>query len=614
MDHEQAVLLELVLIIALGGGAQWLAWQVRLPSILLLLLFGFIAGPIARAALPDGSLALDPDHLLGDLLLPLVSLSVGVILFEGGLTLNFREVRDTGHVVRNLVTVGALATWIVAAAAAWWLAALPWRIAVLTGAVLIVTGPTVILPLLRHIRPSGRVGSILKWEGIVIDPVGALVTVLTFEILLAGHAAEAPMFFLIAVLKTVFVGGGLGLVAAGVLVLALHRYWMPEFLHNAVTLFLVACVFAVSNLVQAEAGLFAVTLMGIALANQRWVNVRHIHEFKENLRVFLISALFIILAARLKLDDLQTLGPTGVAFVAILILIGRPLSVWISTLGSGLRWQERVFMSWMAPRGIVAAAVASVFAIQLEQAGIAEGRLLVPLTFATIVGTVLVYGTTASFVGQRLGLAEPTPQGVLIVGAHRLAREIAEVLKQHKLRVLLVDTNRSEIAAAKMADLSTYYGSILGRDALDEIDLGGIGRLLALTPNDEVNVLSVQRFVPIFGRAGAYQLPPRDPDDRRSSTDRGLHGRWLFNRDANSPHLWKQLHTGAIIKSTKLSEEFDYDAFKEYYGPDSIPLFVISETGRVSIRAADDTTTPKPGQTVVALVREPPESNDSAES
>lgn len=592
------VLLELVVIVALGGGAQWLAWRLRLPSILLLLLFGFLAGPVLHLV--------DPGRLFGEtLLLALVSLSVAVILFEGGLTLNFRELRTTGHVVRNLVLAGGLVTWLIAAAAAYLLLGLDRRLAVLAGAVLIVTGPTVIMPLLRHVRPTGPVGSILKWEGIVIDPLGALVTVLTFEVLFGGGQTPGPAHVAVAVLKTVLVGGGLGVLAAGVLTLAVARFLIPEFLHNAVALLLVCGVFALSNLAQPEAGLLAVTVMGIALANQRWADIKAIREFKENLRVFLISALFILLAARVRIADLRDLGWAGVALVAALILVGRPLSVWIATIGSKLKWQERLFLTCMAPRGIVAAAVASVFALKLEQAGIAEGRVLVPLVFTAIVGTVLVYGLMAAPVAQCLQLAEANPQGVLIVGAHRFARELARVLKQQKLRVLVVDTNRDEIATARMDEVPAYHGSILGEETLERLDLGGLGRLLALTPNDEVNILASQRFAPLFGRAAVYQLPPRGSGKARTAVEKHLPGRWLFSKDAGWDGLCRRLDAGAVVKATKLSTEFGYDAFQRKYGPDMLPLVVINEAGRLTVRTADQTADPKPGQTIISLVVDP---------
>lgn len=355
------ILFGVTLIIVLGVAAQWLAWRLHVPSILLLLLFGFLGGPIAGQ--------LQPDALFGELLLPFVSVSVGLILYEEGLSLRLTELPKVGGVVRNLVTTGAFVTWAISTLASAWLFDLPGELAVLLGAILVVTGPTVIQPLLQHIRPSGATGSILKWEGIVIDPVGALLAVLVFEAVSAGELREATAHVLGGVLKTIIVGGGLGVVAAGMLSFALRRYWVPDFLQNAVSLMLVLATFAASNAAQHESGLFAATVMGITLANQRSVDVRHIVEFKENLRVLLISGLFIVLAARLEVSSLLAVSFRGMVLVLLLVAVARPLCVWVSTVRSKLSAKERLFLSAMAPRGIVAAAVASVFAIRLEQIG-----------------------------------------------------------------------------------------------------------------------------------------------------------------------------------------------------------------------------------------------------
>ena len=587
-------MLELVAVAVLGGAAQWLAWRLRLPSILLLLLFGFLAGPVTHV--------LNPDELFDELLLPLVSLSVAVILFEGGLTLNFRELRATKSVVRNLVSVGVITTWVVAAAAAHLIVGLELRVAILLGAILVVTGPTVIMPLLRQVRAGGLVGPVLKWEGIVSDPLGALITVLAFEVLFVG---QAPAHLAGAVLKTIVVGGGLGLAAAALLTITVSRFWVPEFLHNGVALALVLASFAVSNLVQSEAGLLAVTVMGIALANQRFADVRHVLEFKENLRVLLISALFIVLAARLSFADVRDIGPESLLFVAVLMLVARPLGVMISTARSKLKWRERVFLMCVAPRGIVAAAVAAVFAIRLQD--VPGGTSLVPLTFLTIVATVLIYGLSAAPVAHWLGLADANPQGVLIVGAHSLARAVGTAVKKQGFRVLLVDMNYAEVRAARMDDLPAYHGSILGEHTLEELELGGIGRLLAMTGNDEVNVLAVQRFRPIFGRAMVYQLAPFADEQGRKSHAQHLFGRRLFGKAATYARLQTRIDAGDVVKTTKLSESFDYSAFRMEYSSDALPLFIVKEPGRLSVVTADQEVEPKAGQTLVSLVSPKPE-------
>jgi len=429
----ESILLRLASIVILGIGAEWLAWRLRLPSILLLLIFGFIAGAATNF--------LNPDILLGDLLLPLVSIAVALILFEGGLNLRLTELRKSGGVVRNLITVGLLVTWLIGAGAAYFVLGLNLALAILLGAILVVTGPTVIMPLLRHLRLGGQTGSILKWEGVVIDPLGAILAVLVFQAVLAGEIQAATPLIVLSLLKTILIGGVIGALGALLVILLLQRYWVPDFLHSMISLMVVIAAFLAANLIQIESGLLAATVMGIILANQNRVSVRHIAEFKENLRVLLISSLFILLAARLQMSDLAAVSVGSIAFLAILILVARPASVALSTLGSKLKWRERLCLAWLAPRGIVAAAVASVFALRLSEAGYPQAELLVSLTFIVIAGTVAIYGLSAPAVARWLKVAESNPQGVLIVGSHAWARTIAQTLQAEKYRVLLVDCN-----------------------------------------------------------------------------------------------------------------------------------------------------------------------------
>jgi len=586
--------LMLAVIILLGALAQWLGWLMRLPSILLLLFFGFLAGPIAGVV--------QPDELFGPLLQPFVAISVAMILFEGGLSLNVAELRRVGGSLLALVTLGALVTWALAAVAAYWLIGLSLDLSVLLGAILTVTGPTVVLPLLQHIRPVGSVNAILKWEGIIIDPIGAVLAVIAFEIVSEGRYEHAASHAALAAGQTLLIGSALGLMGAAGLAVAIRRFWVPDHLLTLIAAMVVIGVFAGSNLLQHESGLMAVTVMGIALANQRFVDIRHILAFKENLRVFLLSTVFVLLSARLQLGDLKSVGLGTVAFIVVLILVVRPASVFASTLGSGLAWRERAFLAWMAPRGIVAAAVTSVFALALEERGLAQARLLPPIVFSTIVGTVLVYGLTSGRVARFLGLADSNPQGLLIVGAAYFAREIALAVKSCGVRVLLVDTNRDNIASARMAGLSVHFGSILAEDTLQKIDLAGIGRVLALTSNDEVNTLATQRFAHLFGRAGLFQVPPKGSESGKSGIDSHLHGRLLFRKDATFARLCALVDGGAKVRTTKLSSEFNYDAFRARHGDSALTLFVITEAGRLSPIVCNEKLDPHPGQTIISLV------------
>lgn len=588
------LLFGLVSVIVLGVGAQWLGWRLRIPAILPLLVFGLIAGPLTGYV--------QPDELLGDLLLPIVSLSVAVILFEGGLTLNIRELPTIGRTLWRLMSIGALVTWAVGAGAAYWLTGLDLGLAVLLGAVLIVTGPTVVGPLLLLVRPSRPVGAILRWEGIIIDPIGAMLAVLVFEALHISEVQHATSLVALGIIKTVFLGSACGLAGAGLLFILLRRYWVPDYLQSPMALMLVIASFVCSNGLQEESGLFAVTVMGIALANQRMVAVKHILEFKENLRVLLIASLFILLAARLQLEAITQIGLSEVAFVGVLFIVARPASVALSTIGDDLSWRERLFLACVAPRGIVAAAVASVFAFRLTEAGYADAERLIPLTFLVIISTVTVYGLAAAPLARWLQVAAPNPQGILIAGAHAWARAIATSIQEAGFRAVLIDTNYSTITAARMASLSTYYGSILAEDTLDRLDLSGVGRLLALTPNDEVNTLATLRFTEVFGRGEVYQLATKNQRTPQEGLPYELQGRLLFATGMDYTQLNGRFTAGATIKKTTLSERFDYGAFQARYGNAAITLFVINETGSLLVCTADTPSTPQPGQTLISLV------------
>ncbi len=538
-------------------------------------------------------------------MLPVVSLSVGIILFEGGLSLSIRDLREVGGVVRNLVTVGVLVTWVLTAAAVHWIVGFEWVLAILFGAILVVTGPTVIIPLLRHVRPSGQVRTIVKWEGILNDPIGALLAVLVYEAILAGgftgqgQAGEAASLFF----SSVLIGCVVGVVFAGLMLLLLKFYLLPDFLQNAFSLTMVVSAFTVSNELRTESGLLATTVMGIALANQRISAVKHIVEFKENLRVLIISSLFIILAAKLDLEDLLDLSVPGFFFLLVLIFVIRPAAVWVSCLGSNVKRPERIFLAWMAPRGIVAAAVSSIFAARLVDAGYEDAGKFIPLAFFVIIGTVAVYGLSAFTVAKRLNLAEPEPQGVLFVGAQPWARRIALALKEAGFAVALVDSNRAHISAARLEGLKAHYGEILSEHVLDEIDLYGVGKLLAVTPNEEANSLAALHFSEIFGRKEVYQLAP-DPGDlgpRRSLSVHHLNGRLAFSNLLGHGGLEERFRDGAELKSTKLSDKFDYAAFQARYGH-VLPLFRISKAGDLSVVAGDAITEPRPGETLLALV------------
>ncbi len=596
-------LISLSAVVILGIAAQWLGWRVRIPSILLLLVCGILAGPVMGWV--------NPDALLGPLLYPVVSLAVAMILFEGGLSLSVKEFRAIGGVVAWLVTLGAAITWLVGGLAAHWILGLDWPLAILLGAVLVVTGPTVIGPMLRFIRPTGKTGAILKWESIVIDPIGAMLAVLVFQVLVYS-GTEHEMVVATIVFKTIVIGTVLGLVGALVLGFCMKRDYIPDYLHNPVAVMFVVGVFTSSNLLQSESGLLSVTIMGFVLANQKAVSVQHIVEFKENLRVLLIATVFILLAAHLKPADLEQIGFASIVFLLVLVFVARPASVFASTFGSKLSTREKLFLSWMAPRGIVAAAVASIFALRLEEVGLAGSEVLVPQTFFVIIGTVALYGLTAPLIARRLGLAKEHPQGVLFMGGQYWVRDMAKILHDEGYPVMLVDNSRHNVSAARMAGIPAFYASIFADNVLDRVEISGIGKLMAMTANDDVNSLAALHFAPLFGRSQAYQLMPED-EKQLDAHSRHLRGRFLFGKGMTHSVLTQRFTEEAVIKKTRLSEDYGLEEHKARYGGEVLPLFLITEGGDLQVFTAEVNPKPQAGQTLISLVQIQAEGDKLAE-
>lgn len=596
---EHSALIDLVSIVILGIMAQWIAWRLRMPSILLLLVFGFLAGPVTGF--------LHPDKLLGHLLFPFVSISVALILFEGGLSLRIAELENIGRVVSHLILIGVPVTLVASAWGAWWLLDMKPSLALLLGAILVVTGPTVILPILRSLRLSERVSSLLKWEAMLNDPVGAILAVLVFEAILVGGFQEATSRTAFMLAKSLLVGSGLGFLAAWSLVFLLKRYMIPDFLHSAFALMVVVLVFSLSNFIQAESGLIAVTMAGFFLANQKKTPVKHIVEFKENLRVLLISTLFIILAARLELEYLTHIGLSEIGFLAFLFFIVRPLAIFLSSWGGNLGWRDKLFISWMAPRGIVAAAVASVFAIRLETAGYPDAEKMVALVFLVIITTVTVYGITAPWVAKWLDIARPSPKGVLFLGAHLWARKMARALQDEGFQVLLVDTNRNNVYEAHLSLLPAVRGNILSDELVEELDLNGIGRLMALTPNDDVNALACSHFAETFERSEVYQLFEESHEKKRQvqKTAKRAHGRFLFKKGMTFRKLNDLFQRKGQVHKITLTREYNYEAFQREYANRSLSLFLVTETGDLKVVTASGAPEPKSGQTLIVLTYQP---------
>ncbi|MCB1531522.1 MAG: sodium:proton antiporter [Alphaproteobacteria bacterium] len=596
-------LITLSLLLVLGVGCQLLAWQMRVPAILFLLLTGFIVGPFTGA--------FDPDTVFGNLLFPMVSLGVAVILFEGSLTLRFTDIsKSATTVVWRLVSIGLLITLAVASISAHHLMGIDMKIALLFGAIVTVTGPTVIMPMLRSIRPKADVANVLRWEAIVIDPLGAILAVILYEYVIS-QGAQGLVWLTMG--KVFLSGALLGTIFAGVLAFIVRHHIVPDFLMKIFILAYVIGVYTACDLIQSESGLLAVTIMGIVMANMKGIYLEEILDFKESLSIIIISGLFIILAARMDLAAFSTAGWTSILVLLVIMIVARPLGIFFSTLGSGLSWKERALMSWIAPRGIIAAAIAPLFALKLEAYNIEGAEMLAPLVFIIIIGTVVLQSLTAGPLAVFLGVAEPEPNGVLIVGANRLARTIAHALKDNGFNVLLAGTNWEDISEARMEGLSTFFGNVVSEYADRHMDLMGIGKMLAISKLPTENALASMRYRREFGNKNVFII--KTEEERRAREKDHIANQYtapfLFGGDMTQAQLTALLAQGHEIRSTGLTENFTYENFLKQYEDEALPLFIITKRKTLEPFIEDMLIKPEAGSTILSLL--PPQEKGKAE-
>lgn len=583
----------------MGLLCQWLAWRVKLPAILFLLVVGILLGPVSGV--------LDPDLLFGDLLFSFISLSVAIILFEGSLTLKRSEFSEVGDVVRKLVSYGALLNALITTVATHYLTGIGWAMSALFGAIMVVTGPTVIMPMLRTVKPNALLARTLRWESIVIDPLGALFAVLVFEWIVAQETSSDLAHVLMVFGETIAAGVFLGVIVGYGFGLLLRHRQIPDYLQNFSAIAIVTSTFALSNTIMHESGLLAVTIMGIWLANMRGVHTRDILNFKESLTLILVSSLFIILSARLEFGGLIAVGWGAVGVLLVIQFVARPAKVFLSTLNSNFTRNERLLLAWVGPRGIVAAAISAVFALKLESMQIESAELLVPLAFSVIIGTVLIQSFTARYLTNALGVNAPTTKGYLIIGANPLAIVVGTALKSANVETVLCDPDWGNISAARMAGLNTYYGNAMSDHAELHLDLTALGGMVGLSRNHAVNSSAALRFREDFGPRKIFVLPTAE-GQRNSSKHRASElyaGRVLLNSNWSYRKLYSLIFRhDAQVKKTQLREAYEYSQWLEDNDPEeTVPLFAMDENENFYWFTEDDELEPQAGWTIFSLAK-----------
>ncbi len=599
---QSRTLYELGLIVILAAAAPLVAQLLRLPSILLLLAFGFGAGAIG---------ALDPDALLGQKLISaVVSVAVGIILFDSGMDLNLRKLTSAvGGVAGRLVSIGILVTWAIGTVASALLFDLSWQVALVLGAVLVVSGPTVVGPLLAFIRPSATIDSVLKWEGTLADPIGATLGVLVFNAVIAGrtHAGEEVAQFFLAI----GIGVGFGLLGA-VLVLAWANWFKPN-QSQAVTgtlMFVVAMVVC-ADLLRDDTGLITGLVIGMVLVNrppkgvgpsglaiQSAKLIRAWRARIATLTTFMIGTLFIILSAQVTPHQIRQIGWVSLAFVAVLVFIGRPIAVTLSTVGSAFSIHQRAFIAWMAPRGIVAAATSTTFALGLSQAGVGGGsEKLIPITFIVIVATALIYGLSGAAVARALGVAQTGPGGVLLIGGSPLARAIGRALQDRGLTVLLWTQRQDYAEAAKSDGLHVYRGDPVhdaegdAPSGLDELEYA-----LIVGEDEALNAMLASDLSEYFGRDHVFQLPVK----AGPASDFYVRAQTLFDDSATYGELAARIEAGAKIDAVPSTGAAATD-IDDRLGPNGIPMFIHTPLKQLHVLVAGDRPPLEAGQELIGL-------------
>ncbi|PEQ14022.1 sodium:proton antiporter [Novosphingobium sp. PC22D] len=585
-------MLKIALIGVLGMTAQWIAWRTGKPAIVFLLGAGIIAGPIAGL--------LDPARDFGELQQPIIKLAVAVILFEGGLQLNFRDLREAGRSVKRLIILGVPLGWMTCTLAVHLGVGLDWELSALFGGILVVTGPTVIGPMLRAISVPRRVADTLKWEAIINDPIGALLAIVVFAQMTfatgdADHAASVP-----AVLGASVAAGVLGLALGLAVTWAFPRGLVPEYLKAPMLLVIVIAAFVAADTLQHESGLITVTVMGMTLANRPTFSTATIKRFKEDLSVLLIAGVFIILSATLDWQVISRAQWGFLAYLFLLLFFARPLTVLVSLLGSDMSWRERLFIAWIAPRGIVLVAVTGLFALRLSENGVAGADLLVPLAFATAIATIVAHGFTAKIWAETLRIARGEGTGLMIVGINQWSAAAAAAMREAGVEVMMADNSKFSQRHARFRDIDSRKGDVLNDKFRHQFDWNEFHHVVSASDSDAYNALVCAELGPELGFDKVLQIAP---DQRDGLTQ--PKGNTVFLDPVDIYELQTRTADGWIFSRTRITQEYDFADFKANLDDGAQPFAVVRPDGSYEIFSSVRTPTIRDGDVVISFV--PPE-------
>jgi len=580
------ILLAAGLILFFAMVSQYLSWKLKLPSILFLILSGIILGPLSEAVLPGGLKLVDGNIIFGEALSPFVSICVAIILFEGSLSLSFSKVKNIGSVVILLTTVGLALTVIFTALFCYYVIGLNLELSLLIGGITCVSGPTVVPPLMRIVRPKRHVASILKWESIIVDPIGALVVVfmLSWFVIGGNFAGEenGATIFAAYMVFVCFLGVIAGFISGFLIGICFRRHYIPEYLKSFFVLAVVVVGFIISDAVMHGAGLLMVTVAGLVMANMKDIRMTDIVSFKENLSIVIISILFIVLGAEIDFGLFKTYWLSLIEVFLFLQFVLRPAVVYLCAIGSKTSFAERFVMGMIYPRGIVAASVAALVAVKITKMHPElhhEADVLVFFVFMIIVFTVVFQSVFTPVISKRLGVTEPEGKGFLIIGGNRFARELAEVFVKNDIDVVITDSSWGNVQKCRQLGLNTYYGSPVSIHADWSINLVGIGAMLGLSTSEYVNAVSAMKYKHEFGSNSTYVLRTAQKESYKGigSIETNL-ATLLFEEGVDFNILIDRLNQGASIRSTNITLNYTLENFF-IDNVNAIALFIIDANG-----------------------------------
>ncbi|HLR75415.1 MAG TPA: sodium:proton antiporter [Virgibacillus sp.] len=591
-----SLLFTIMLIGFLGIGSQWVAWRYRMPAIVIMSITGLIVGPFFGI--------INPEEEFGDLYDPIISVAVAIILFEGSLSLRFKELSGVGRPIFRISTIGAFIAWILGSLTAHYMAGLSWAVAFVIGGLFIVTGPTVIMPLLRQSKLKPRPAKILKWEGIVVDPIGVLLAVFAFEIITYLTASDPDgtaliLFFVIAIFAAI-----LGWASGRFIGWMFEAGHIPEFLKSPAVFVIVIFTFTIADEITHGTGLLAVTAMGITLANMGISSVADMRHFKENISIILISAIFIMLTASLKTETLlHIFNPHIIGYVLLMMFAVRPLSIFLSTIGTGLSLGEKTLIGWIAPRGIVALTVSGYFASILKDAGYQDADILTSLTFALVFSTVVAHGFSIEHLAKKLNLSMEGRPGTLIVGSNEFTVQLAKSLKKAKAPVMIVDSSWDKLRHARNEGVRFYHGDMLSEQTEYNLDTIPYDYLITATDYYSYNSLVCTTFMPEYGRTNVFKVSPHDYEYNGNMHDvvDQVGGRILFKEGITLEVLSQKVRAGYIFRQTVITQQYSYKQYVEEKDPSTVFLYLIKPSGLIKFYSEQMRTVPGPGDTIVSL-------------